>query len=697
MVRIARRKGEALARAEHIGVAPSSGDGGAGSSLSPFDQLTLLALQDRLEGSRDAVARLLESLRSVEAVDIWEGQGLLPLIKARLERAALLNRLAQPVRERLVSVDAAYADIGQRYLIETQAIVHEFGAAGVQVLVDKDQRAFSPFYARPCYDLDLLIHRRDLDLVTELLRSRGYEASLATSREAFVDKVRGFDRYEGDLLYSIDLHWHVLGGYYPRAKGVVVESFFASATTEKVGGLLFPVMALEPHIVNCCLHTYQHETRFPSRLLTWLDISEAARWGAGQVDWEEVASLASRFGCENDVYFGLLVAERLLNAPIPSQVLRELRPHTLTVGLDAALYGYLTYVYKYLDDATALGLVETSHRGWQLASTLLPRAMAMRADVETFLAQLSSRGVDDVRIFGGPSGGFLPSASVRQTGRLEVVCPVGARHEAERALEASGFRWESSARLVRAARSSEGIDYKIEARVDPGLRMSADWLDEGYTIGKFFLALLLRRKRTADLEIVLRPLSVTDALCHMLSRYRRSGAVDLLGITAIREHVQRYETEIDWALVRTVARKLGILARSVGVLELNGEFPKSWGRDGDAVGSGPLASDDEVRDEWNMLESLDRRTRHLEALSKLLVTKEGLRLAATLDADSMADFRRAVRAWYGVRGSRGILQDVRRVWVAGHGWEEGRRVPPRIYLSRAGHYLTDLRPGPQAS
>jgi hypothetical protein len=695
MTHIASGKRETLAKAEHIEVAPSSRDVGVGSSLSPFDQLTLLALRDRLESSFDAAARILESLHSAEAVDVWEGQGLLPLIKARLERAALLNRLAQPLREQLVSVDAMYADIGQRYLRETQAIVREFGAAGVQILVDKDQRAFSPFYARPCYDLDLLIHRRDLDVATEVLKTRGYEAPVATSREGFVDKVRGFDRYDGDLRYSIDLHWHVLGGYYPRAKGVDVESFFVSATTAKVSGLDFPVMALEAHIVNCCLHTYQHETRFPSRLITWLDVSEAARWGAGRVDWQEVASLASRFGCENDVYFGLLVAERLLNAPIPSQVLRELRPHTLTVGLDAALYGYLTYVYKYLDDATALGLVETSHKGWHVASTLLPRAMAMRADVETFLAQLSHRGVDDVRVFGGPSGGFLPSASVRQTGRLEVVCPVEARHEAEGALEASGFRWESPARLVQSARSPEGIDYKIEVRVDPGLRTSADWLDEGYTIGKFLLALLLRRKSTADLEIVLRPLSGTDALCHMLSRYRRSGAVDLLGITAVREHVQRYETEIDWAVVRTVARKLGIFARSAGVLELNGVLPRSWSPDEDTVRSEPPAG--EVPEEWGLLESLDRRTRHLEALSKLLVTKEGLRLAATLDADCLAGFRRAVRAWYDARGPRGILQDLRTVWAAGHGWAEGRRVPPRLYLSRAGHYLIDLRAGSQVS
>jgi hypothetical protein len=132
--------------------------------------------------------------------------------------------------------------------------------------------------------------------------------------------------------------------------------------------------------------------------LRWLcDMAELVRRYGATLDWPYTVRTAQAFGLQVLVYTSLQLAERLLDAPVDSGVLRELEPSAVRRRL----------LHSVLTQDALLTPVERDEAGWtQLASSeilLLDRPSAMARELRYRLAPPSEA------MFGAEAAGMTRS------------------------------------------------------------------------------------------------------------------------------------------------------------------------------------------------------------------------------------------------------------------------------------------------
>ncbi len=176
---------------------------------------------------------------------------------------------------------------------------------------------------RPSCDLDLLVRPADARRACELFVRRGFVAQFELAGQCW----ETFLQIRSELTFRrenpcglAELHWGLLSpGYsftpsveacWDRAESVCVES--ASVLT----------LGLEDNLLFLCLHASKHDWQ---RLIWLVDLAELLRQRAG-VDWDRVLTPANVRSAGRQIQVSLLLASRLLEAPVPPDVWRRLPP-----------------------------------------------------------------------------------------------------------------------------------------------------------------------------------------------------------------------------------------------------------------------------------------------------------------------------------------------------------------------------------
>jgi len=158
---------------------------------------------------------------------------------------------------------------------------------------------------RGARDLDILVRPEGAPAARALLLSAGY-APAAHQPAGFHE---GLVHAGAGIL--LELHTDLFDE--PRLFPLSLFRPFEHAATAEVAGTPVRTLALEPALVYAAVHGAKH---FWRRLFWLLDIADAAR--AERVDWPAVLALARRMGVERQVAGALVLARRLLDAPLPA-------------------------------------------------------------------------------------------------------------------------------------------------------------------------------------------------------------------------------------------------------------------------------------------------------------------------------------------------------------------------------------------
>jgi hypothetical protein len=173
---------------------------------------------------------------------------------------------------------------------------------------------------REFFDLDLLVHKRDVSRATELLSAAGYQPQFRLTRA----QEAAFLRYNCEHTFVheddgsiVDLHWAITERFFafPLDLGCLWERLHRVT----LGGSDVPTFSPEDLLLILCVHASKDAWE---RLTYVCDVAELVRTHQ-DMDWRRVVERAGRLGSARMLFIGLLLARDLLETPLPKEVSRR--------------------------------------------------------------------------------------------------------------------------------------------------------------------------------------------------------------------------------------------------------------------------------------------------------------------------------------------------------------------------------------
>jgi hypothetical protein len=116
-----------------------------------------------------------------------------------------------------------------------------------------------------------------------------------------------------DLETMVEIHWRVMSKYIFSSKA---EQLWENLQPISLAGSSLPSLSPENLLWFLCVHASKHRWE----RLRWLcDIAELIRTYP-QLDWNQIIQQAMHLKVQRRLYIGLLLANRLLGAPLPGAV-----------------------------------------------------------------------------------------------------------------------------------------------------------------------------------------------------------------------------------------------------------------------------------------------------------------------------------------------------------------------------------------
>lgn len=189
--------------------------------------------------------------------------------------------------------------------------------------------AYGKLEFRQFWDLDILIHKRDIFSTKNLLISQGYQLKLELNWEYhFVHK---------DSRVKVDLHWGITQKERPFP--LDFERLWSRLEPIYLAGT--KVLNLQPEdlLLMLCVQVTKDCWQWQEQLVKLAkicDIAELIRVHQG-MDWNRIMAQASRLGSERILFLGLLLARDLLGTALPEEILQRMQAHPVVKALALAV------------------------------------------------------------------------------------------------------------------------------------------------------------------------------------------------------------------------------------------------------------------------------------------------------------------------------------------------------------------------
>jgi hypothetical protein len=300
-------------------------------------QLLLACGRSRLRAA-DAprIGELLEvPLDWQRLLDMALRHKMLPLLAAHL--GGFADRIPEEVREQLRTWGVHNACRILQITGELLRILRQFREHEIDVVPYKGPvlglQLYGAVALRQAGDLDLVVRRRDVPHARALLRAAGYSSRhrLAQAAETFMLQScydQTFRRPDG---LAVELHWAFTSRDVAFPLGL--DDLVPGLESVRLGGEIVPVFGLEDSLILLCVHGAKHRWE----RLEWVcGVAEVVH-RATDIDWETLLARASSLGVRRMLLLGLLLSYNLLDAAVPSSVLRQAHGDRAVVDLAAQI------------------------------------------------------------------------------------------------------------------------------------------------------------------------------------------------------------------------------------------------------------------------------------------------------------------------------------------------------------------------
>ncbi|MBU1050865.1 nucleotidyltransferase family protein [Candidatus Bipolaricaulota bacterium] len=175
-------------------------------------------------------------------------------------------------------------------------------------------------------DLDLLVPKQHLQRAADALITSGYKPLKPYSVDvdvALSQHLTAFIKSEISKIDKVEIHWTLTKPNQPYT--IAVDELWVRAVPLQIAGIDVLGLCSEDLLLHLCLHTsYQHQFAFGLR--PSCDIAYLIQHCGETFDWGTVQQRAEAWGWGRGVYLALRVAQELVGANVPGDVLRQLEP-----------------------------------------------------------------------------------------------------------------------------------------------------------------------------------------------------------------------------------------------------------------------------------------------------------------------------------------------------------------------------------
>jgi hypothetical protein len=324
---------------------------------------TLPEVMDDPSASLNKIERLLlESLQRNPAVpepatmnffgpSDWEG--LLGLAKVMRVRPLLYHRLKEKGLDHLLP-EAFKTALRQacrettirnlRFYGELRRLATALGQEKIPLIVLKGMFLADAVYRdiglREMNDIDLLARPQHVQRTAELLADWGYAAQTVISPDEAKEVLKDLPRLIKEGVAGFEIHWNLTDP--DKGYGIDPDELWKRAVPVRLKGADVLAFCPEDMLLHLCLHaSYLHQFAFGLR--PSCDIAELLACRGSGFDWAAVLERSERWGWGRGVYMALLLAKKLVDAPVPDGVLAQLQPTDIKADIvNAAVSQVLT-------------------------------------------------------------------------------------------------------------------------------------------------------------------------------------------------------------------------------------------------------------------------------------------------------------------------------------------------------------------
>lgn len=261
-----------------------------------------------------------------------DGHGLTSILYQRLKQVDQAHR--PPASQWLELRNSAHrtAVMNLSFLHEFTTILHACQARGLDCIPLRGLAVAEQFNgdltARPMHDLDFLVHRKALSLMTETLTALGYQE---------IDRRPGFARtfsYTLEFIKTgngwplVEPHWTI--AYPPFADRVDMDAVWARAVPGRVVGVDTLLLSRSDLLLHLCFHLIHKGEQAP--LLWWYELDLVIRQEPDTLDWTQVLHMARQTGQGELLAWLLDEVRALFDSPIPAPIIARLKAPSESVS-----------------------------------------------------------------------------------------------------------------------------------------------------------------------------------------------------------------------------------------------------------------------------------------------------------------------------------------------------------------------------
>ena len=200
-------------------------------------------------------------------------------------------------------------------------------------------QAYRDIAARQFEDLDIILQQRDIQAADAAVRSLGYEPKFPWIHGEGASIVPGEYKYfHAARQIILELHTDATLRHFPVRPRLA--EFFDRGVSVDLGGNRVRTFRVEDALPVYCIHGAKD---FWERLIWIADIAELLRSHPG-LDWDSAWRTTRELRAERMVHVGLALAAGMLDAKLPSEVLRRInrdrRASSLAVELGRRLVSH---------------------------------------------------------------------------------------------------------------------------------------------------------------------------------------------------------------------------------------------------------------------------------------------------------------------------------------------------------------------
>src|SRR5882724_4783053 len=198
--------------------------------------------------------------------------------------------------------------------------------------------AYGDLTLRQFYDLDILVHKRDILTAKELFIAQGYWPSLqmtSAQEAAYLQSHHDYKLVRGDDAVVVELQWEVTQAFFSFP--LDFDHLWERREQVTLAGTTVLNLAPEDLLLVLCVHGSKHLWR----RLGWIcDVAELIR-ARPRMNWRRVLEQAHALGGKRMLLLGLALANDLLGAVLPEAILQSIRADHSVTALAAWVKGRL--------------------------------------------------------------------------------------------------------------------------------------------------------------------------------------------------------------------------------------------------------------------------------------------------------------------------------------------------------------------